>query len=65
VCSESQNTYPCIGAVQEGDPITANGFTERERYIAIARVQTNNTGVRNLYFKPRQVVEVFSISSSG
>ncbi|KIW87188.1 uncharacterized protein Z519_12299 [Cladophialophora bantiana CBS 173.52] len=40
-----------------GDPITATGFTERERYIAVARVRSNNTGVRNVHFKPSQVLE--------
>ncbi|EXJ66150.1 uncharacterized protein A1O5_10766 [Cladophialophora psammophila CBS 110553] len=40
-----------------GDPITAKGFTERERYIAVARVRSNNTGVRNVHFKPGQVLE--------
>src|SRR6201999_1536773 len=29
------------------DPIRAKGFDERERYIAVARLRTNNAGVRN------------------
>lgn len=39
------------------DPIRAKNFTEREHYIAVARLRSNNTGVRNLYFKPGQVLE--------
>jgi hypothetical protein len=27
------------------DPIRAKGFTERERYIAVARMKINNSGV--------------------
>lgn len=33
------------------DPIRAINFSERERYIAVARLRSNNTGVRNLHFK--------------
>jgi MFS family permease len=33
------------------DPIRAKGFTDRERYIAVARMRTNNSGVRNTHFK--------------
>jgi hypothetical protein len=39
------------------DPIRARGFDERQRYIAVARLRTNNTGVRNTHFKKEQVVE--------
>ncbi|OBT73466.1 hypothetical protein VF21_07296 [Pseudogymnoascus sp. 05NY08] len=39
------------------DPIRARGFTPRERYIAVARMQENNTGVRNTHWKGEQVVE--------
>jgi len=37
------------------DPIRARGFTERERYIAVARMKVNNAGVRNTHFKAAQV----------
>jgi MFS family permease len=37
------------------DPIRAKGFSERERYIAVARMKTNNAGVRNTHFKIEQV----------
>ena len=33
------------------DPIRARGFNERERYIAVARMRENNSGVRNTHFK--------------
>ncbi|KAL4865913.1 hypothetical protein BDV12DRAFT_210791 [Aspergillus spectabilis] len=40
------------------DPIHARGFTERERYISVARLRTNNSGVRNTHFKLGQVTEL-------
>lgn len=40
------------------DPIRAKGFTERERYIAVARLRVNNAGVRNKHFKKQQIVEL-------
>ncbi|EHY54984.1 hypothetical protein HRR83_005758 [Exophiala dermatitidis] len=40
------------------DPIRAKGFNERERFIAVARLQINNTGVRNTHFKKEQVYEL-------
>jgi hypothetical protein len=39
------------------DPIRAKGFSERERYIAVARMRQNNAGVRNTHFKKEQVFE--------
>jgi Na+/melibiose symporter-like transporter len=39
------------------DPIRARGFDERQRYIAVARLQSNNSGVRNTHFKREQVFE--------
>ncbi|KIV94043.1 hypothetical protein, variant [Exophiala mesophila] len=39
------------------DPIRAKGFTTRERYIAVARLRKNNSGVRNLHWKNSQLVE--------
>ncbi|PGG96397.1 hypothetical protein AJ80_09833 [Polytolypa hystricis UAMH7299] len=39
------------------DPIRAKGFNERERYIAVARMRSNNSGVRNTHFKVAQVWE--------
>lgn len=41
------------------DPIRAKGFTERERYIAVARLRVNNAGVRNTHFKKQHVLELF------
>lgn len=40
------------------DPIRAKGFSERERYIAVSRMRSNNTGVRNTHFKGKQVIEL-------
>ncbi|BCS30547.1 uncharacterized protein APUU_80850A [Aspergillus puulaauensis] len=40
------------------DPVSARGFTDRERYISVARLRTNNSGVRNTHFKMGQVVEL-------
>jgi MFS family permease len=39
------------------DPIRARGFSDRERYIAVARMKENNSGVRNRHFKVAQVWE--------
>lgn len=39
------------------DPIRARGFSTRERYIAVARMRENNSGVRNTHFKIDQVWE--------
>ncbi|KAG5980916.1 hypothetical protein E4U55_003473, partial [Claviceps digitariae] len=40
------------------DPIRAKGFQPRERYILVARLRTNNSGVRNKHYKMNQVVEL-------
>lgn len=40
------------------DPICAGGFTERERYIAVSRLRSNNAGVRNKHFKMDHVREL-------
>ncbi|KAI8940646.1 hypothetical protein NX059_001916 [Plenodomus lindquistii] len=40
------------------DPVRARGFTERQRYISVARLRTNNSGVRNTHFKGEQVLEL-------
>ena len=40
------------------DPVRIKGFDDRERYITLARLQTNNAGVRNTHFKRAQVVEL-------
>lgn len=37
------------------DPIRAKGFSERERYIAVARMKSNNAGIRNVHFKMEHV----------
>ncbi|KAF3005952.1 hypothetical protein E8E13_010158 [Curvularia kusanoi] len=39
------------------DPIRAKGLNDRERYIAVARMKENNSGVRNRHFKAAQVWE--------
>ncbi|KAK2732926.1 hypothetical protein FQN55_003846 [Onygenales sp. PD_40] len=39
------------------DPIRAKGFNDRERYIAVARLRANNSGVRNTHFKIEQIWE--------
>lgn len=38
-----------------GDPTRATGFSERETYIAVSRLRSNNTGVRNVHFKLSQI----------
>jgi len=40
------------------DPIRARRFTDRERYIAVARMRINNSGVRNTHFKKAQLYEL-------
>lgn len=40
------------------DPIRAKGLSERERYIAVARLRMNNAGVRNLHFKKAHAFEL-------
>ncbi|KAK5101135.1 hypothetical protein LTS08_004741 [Lithohypha guttulata] len=40
------------------DPIRMRGLSDRERYIAVARMRVNNAGVRNTHFKWKQAVEV-------
>lgn len=40
------------------DPVRAKGFDERERYIMLARLRSNNAGVRNTHFKGKQVLEL-------
>lgn len=42
------------------DPIRAKGFNERQRYIAVARLRTNNSGIRNTHFKKEQVIEALT-----
>ncbi|KAJ0331533.1 hypothetical protein COL5a_002195 [Colletotrichum fioriniae] len=40
------------------DPIRAKGFNDRERYILVARLRSNNSGVRNTHYKMEQVGEL-------
>lgn len=42
------------------DPIRAKRFTDRERYIAVARMKINNSGVRNTHFKRAQLFELLT-----
>ncbi|CAI4215981.1 unnamed protein product [Parascedosporium putredinis] len=44
--------------VLPGEPIRARGLSERERYLAVARLRTNNAGIRNTHFKSSQVKEL-------
>lgn len=39
------------------NPVTARGFTERERRIAVERLRVNQTGVENKHFKMYQLRE--------
>ncbi|EIT81329.1 permease of the major facilitator superfamily [Aspergillus oryzae 3.042] len=48
----------CLEFLLPSDPVSARGFNERERYISVARMRTNNSGVRNTHFKMGQVVEL-------
>jgi MFS family permease len=40
------------------DPVRAKGFSERERYIMVARLRSNNSGVRNTHLKVGQIREL-------
>jgi sugar phosphate permease len=40
------------------DPVRAKGFEPKERYIMVARLASNNSGVRNTHIKGAQVLEV-------
>jgi hypothetical protein len=44
--------------VLPAEPIHAKGLDERERYISVARLRTNNAGVRNTHWKGSQVGEL-------
>ncbi|KAI7780594.1 allantoate permease [Diaporthe eres] len=46
-----------IPFILPADPISARGLTARERYIAVARIRSNNAGVRNTHLKLDQVRE--------
>lgn len=40
------------------DPTRARGFDQRQRYILVARLRSNNSGVRNTHFKMDQALEL-------
>lgn len=40
------------------DPVHAKHLNEREKFIAVSRMRSNNTGVRNTHFKKSQVWEL-------
>jgi hypothetical protein len=40
------------------DPVRAKGFNGRQRYISVARLRTNNSGVRNMHLKKEQIGEL-------
>jgi hypothetical protein len=42
------------------DPFRGKCFSDRERYIAVARMRENNFGVRNKRFKNEQLLETLS-----
>lgn len=42
------------------DPIRCRGLSDRERYVALARLKHNNTGVRNNHVKKEQAVELLT-----
>lgn len=45
--------------VMEPDPVHARRLNEREKFIAISRLRSNNSGVRNTHFKRAQLLEFF------
>lgn len=49
-----------IPFILPADPISAPGLTPRERYIAVARIRSNNAGVRNTHVKLEQVKETLA-----
>lgn len=49
-----------IPFILPADPISARGLTARERYIAVARIRSNNAGVRNTHVKLEQVRETLT-----
>lgn len=40
------------------DPVRVRGYSERERYILVARLRSNNAGVRNTHLKVGQIKEL-------
>lgn len=42
------------------DPIRAKGFSDRERYVAVARMRINNAGVRNVHFKKAHLIDALT-----
>jgi MFS family permease len=40
------------------DPVRAKGFKPKERYMMVARLRSNNSGVRNTHLKGAQVIEL-------
>lgn len=49
-----------INFLLPADPISAKGFDDRQRYIAVSRLRVNNAGVRNTHFKPSQAIELLT-----
>jgi ACS family allantoate permease-like MFS transporter len=51
----------CFGStlwwILPDSPHTANFLTERERVIAVERLKSNKTGVKNIHHKQYQVIE--------
>lgn len=44
--------------LMDPDPTRARHINEREKYIAVSRLRSNNTGVRNVHFKQAQLWEL-------
>lgn len=42
----------------DSDPVRAKHLNEREKFIAVSRLKSNNSGVRNTHFKPSQLIEL-------
>jgi predicted MFS family arabinose efflux permease len=44
----------------DSDPVHAKRLNEREKFIAISRMRSNNAGVRNTHLKKEQIVELLT-----
>jgi hypothetical protein len=42
------------------DPVRAKGLDDRQRFIAVSLMRTNNSGVRNTHFKMGQAIELLT-----
>lgn len=44
----------------DADPVSARHLSEREKFIAVSRLRSNNTGIRNAHFKRSQAFEALT-----